>query len=89
MFLLRVLSNFNFILFKYIYNNIYSEDIYEDTSLIEIYIIIINSLLTTLAKIITTLINIFYLILFKTFFFKINIKKIVNSSYIVFSNISI
>ena len=48
-----------------------------------------NSLLTILTKIIIALINIFYLILFKALFSKINIKEIINNSRIVFSSISI
>ena len=97
MFSLRILNNFNFIPFKYIYkdiyndiyNDAYSEDIYKDTFLIRIYIIVMNFFLTTLAKVITTLINISYLILFEILFSKINIKKIVNSSRIIFSNVFI
>ena len=100
-FSLRVLSNSNFIPFKYIYNNIYNDiysDIYkgiyyENTFLIEIYIIIINSLLTALTKvvikIIITSINISYLILFEALSFKINIKEAVNSSYTAFYSVFI
>ena len=55
--------------------------------------IVINSFLTILAKvvieIVIILINISYHILFKTFFFKINIKKIINNLYIVFFSLFI
>ena len=59
----------------------------------KIYIVVINSLLIALArvvaKVIITLINISYLILFEAFFSKINIKEVVNSLYIVFYNVFI
>ena len=97
MFLLRVLDNSNSIPFRDTYGDAYSSA-YSDTcgggayggiSLTGIYIIITNSLLTALAKVIITSINIFYLILFKTLFFKINIKEAINSLYIIFSSVSI
>ena len=92
-FSLRILSNFNSILFRYIYNNIYSdiynEDIYKDISLIRIYIIVINSLLITLARVIITIINISYFILFEALSSRINIKRIINSSYTIFYSVFI
>ena len=104
-FSLRGLNNFNFNPFRYIYEGIYSgiySDIYngiyegtyyEGISLIEIYIVVINSLLATLIKIIIeiiiTSIDIFRLILFKIFSSKINIKEAINSLYTVFYSVFI
>ena len=52
-----------------------------------------NSLLIALVKIVIktliTLINIFYLIPFKIFFFKINIREAINSLYINFYSVFI
>ena len=55
----------------------------------EIYIVVINSLLTTLVKVITASINISYFILFKTLSSRINIKEIINSLYIIFYSVFI
>ena len=58
-----------------------------------IYIVVMNFLLTALArvvvKIIIILINISYLNLFKAFSFRINIKEIINNLYIIFYSIFI
>ena len=73
-FSLKVLSDFDFIPSRYIY-----KDIYKDTFLIEIRIIVINSFLTALAKIviriIITLINISYLIFLRLSFLKLILKE--------------